>query len=286
MFGNQPFYFALIKKYVSLFGVIFSDIEIVRTVDGTTPDQVIKVPISYAPKDKTVSIIKADPAIKRPFSISLPTMSFEYLGLKYDPTRKLNTLGKTVRISSANTGQTLSYQYNPVPYNFNFELYVYVKNTEDATKIVEQIVPFFTPDWTPSVELIPELGVVLDTPIILTDVRLTDQYEGDFVTRQVLIYTLSFVIKGYLFGPIKDQPVIKFANVSFYVPNSSITEISDAVGNTKPSDRVTIQPGQLANGQPTSNLQLTIPYNNIIANSDFGYCIDVSGILINGNTAG
>jgi len=272
----------------TLFGTVFSDIEIVRTKDGTNPDQIIKVPISYAPKDKTLAIIKADPTIQRQFAIELPSMSFEYTTFKYDPQRKLNTLGKQVQISATGNTRTMSFQYNPVPFNFNFNLYVYVKNTEDGTKILEQIIPFFTPDWTPTVVLIdiPGFKFEADIPIIFTgDVTIEDNYQGDFINRQALIYTLPFIIKGYLFGPVKEQPVIKFANTTFYIPNNAITNIIDAVGNSAPSDRVTVQPGQLANGSPTSNLALTIPYDNIIAGSDFGYCVDDYGIILAGNTA-
>ncbi len=275
-----------------------------RAVDGINPDQILKIPVSYAPKDKMLAIIKSDPTIQRKFAVELPTMSFEYTGFEYDPQRKLNTLGKTVVISTTANTRTLSYQYNPVPYNFNFNLYVYTKDVQDASKIVEQIIPFFTPDWTPTVILVPQLNITMDIPIILKSVQLTDTYEGDFITRQAFVYTLAFTLKGYLFGPIKEQPVIKFANTTFYIvdpanmfantalPDGSntvfgdavlmgladgILPIEDAVGITKPSDRVTIQPGQLANGQPTSNLTLTIPYDNIVAGSDFGYCINIYG---------
>ena len=259
---------------------MFSDVSIIRTLDGTTPTQILKIPISYASKDKMLARITADPNINREFAIQVPTMSFDIVNYQYDASRKLNTLGKTVKRSTTANTATLSRQYNPVPYNFTFNLYIYCKNNEDGTMILEQILPFFTPDWSATVELVPQLGFSTDIPIIHTSISVDDQYTGDFTARKALIYTLSFTMKGYLFGPIKEQKVIKFANATFYIPNSAIVNIADAIGNTAPSDRVTVQPGLLANGSPTSNIALTIPYQQIESNTNFAYIVTTSGIIL------
>ena len=217
-----------------------------------------------------------DPNIDRETAVLLPRMSFEMSSVSYDSSRKLNTLGKVV-VKDVDS-KKLKYQYNPVPYNFDFTLYVYVKNAEDATKIIEQILPFFTPEWTSSVSLIPEMNVTMDIPVTLNNISIEDTYEGDFKTRRALIWTLNFTLKGYIYGPVKKNAVIKFANTTFYIP--TVTNLRDAVGNTTPNDRVTVAPGLDANGNPTSNASISISRDLIEADDDYGFIVDVAGIIL------
>lgn len=275
MFGHT-WYFSTIRKYVILFGTLFNDIHITRTSASGTTTHLLKVPLSYAPKEKMLTRFENDPNIDRETAVLLPRMSFEMNNVTYDSARKLNTLGKVVvKDTSANK---LKYQYNPVPYNFDFTLYVYVKNAEDATKIIEQILPFFTPEWTSTVNLIPEMNVTMDIPVILNNISIEDTYEGDFKERRALIWTINFTLKGYIYGPVKKNAVIKFANTTFYIP--TIENLRDAVGNTSPIDRVTVAPGLDANGNPTSNASISIDRNLIEADDDFGFITDVAGIIL------
>ena len=164
------------RKYVILFGTLFNDIHITRTNSAGVTVDLLKVPLSYAAKEKMLARLENDPEIQRQTAILLPRMSFEMTGLSYDQSRKLNTLGR-IAVKDATNANKLKYQYNPVPYNFDFKLSVYVKNAEDGTKIIEQILPFFTPDWTATVNLIPEMNVHMDIPIILNNVSVEDSYE-------------------------------------------------------------------------------------------------------------
>jgi hypothetical protein len=152
-------------------------------------------------------------------------------------------------------------------------LYVYVKNAEDGTKIIEQILPFFTPEWTVTVRLIQEMNITMDIPVILDDIGIEDSYNGNFQDRRALIWTLEFTVKGYIYGPIKKTAIIKFANTNFYIPSVPDGQLSTAVGNTDPVERVTIRPGLTANGQPTSNLANSISLSEIEADDDFGFII-------------
>lgn len=277
MFGHT-FYFSTIRKYVIYMGTLFNDIHITRTNSSGNTTHLLKIPLSYAPKEKMLTRFEGDPSIDRETALSLPRMSFEMLSLNYDSTRKLNSIG---RVSAKDTdANKLKYQYNPVPYNFDFRLYVYVKNAEDGTKIIEQILPFFTPDWTSTLNLIPEMNVIMDIPVILDNISIEDSYNGSFTDRRALIWTLSFTMKGYLYGPIKKSKVIKFANTSFYIPPGTVTNLRDAVGNTSPNDRVTVAPGLDSNGNPTSNASLSIDRNLIDADDDFGFVTNISGIIL------
>lgn len=277
MFGHT-FYFSLVRKYVILFGTLFNDIHITRTSNSGSTTHLLKVPLSYAPKEKMLTRFENDPNIDRETAVLLPRMSFEMTGMSYDSSRKLNTLGK-IAVKDTNKNK-LKYQYNPVPYNIDFTLYVYVKNAEDGTKIMEQILPFFTPDWTSTVNLIPEMEVMMDIPVILNNISTEDTYDGDFKERRALIWTLNFTLKGYIYGPIKKGAIIKFANTSFYIPDPSISVLSDAVGNSTPNDRVTVAPGLDANGNPTSNASISVDRSLIEADDDFGYVTNISGIIL------
>jgi hypothetical protein len=277
MFG-QTFYFSTIRKYVTLFGTLFNDIHITRTNSNNVTVALMKVPLAYAAKEKVLARVDADPNIDRQTAISLPRMSFEMIDMRYDTSRKLNTIGRTVVKDNTSTSK-LKYQYNPVPYNISFRLYIYVKNAEDGTKIVEQILPFFTPDWTTTVKLIPEMGIIMDIPVVLESVNIEDTYEGNFEQRRALIWTLDFTLKGYIYGPIKKTGIIKFANTNFYIPKVADGELQSAVGITDVSERITVRPGLLANGSPTSNVNASVALTEIEATDDFGYCVSIDTII-------
>lgn len=265
---SQTFYHGHMRKYVILFGTLFNNIYINREKDGTVYDT-IKVPISYGPKDKMLARVDADPELIKPFSIVLPRMSFELSSLSYDPLRKLSSVKRNTVIQNATDSNQLKYVYNPVPYNFNFTLYIAVKNAEDGTRILEQILPYFTPDWTATLNIIPELGIKLDIPTILLDVTSEDSYEGDYVTRRAIIWTLDFTMKGYIYGPVKKSEQIKLANVNLFTSNDITLE---------PEERVSVLPGLLANGTGTTNSSLTIDKSLISANSDFDYIVSYETI--------
>jgi hypothetical protein len=268
LFG-QTFYFDTIRKYVILVGTLFNDIKIVKTDKTGKVTSLVAVPVTYGPKDKMLARITQDPTLSRQTAtFPLPMISFEMGQMKYDGTRKLNTLGKSTVKNDANT---FKYQYNPVPYNIDFKAYVYAKNAEDGTKIIEQILPFFTPDWTTTVKLIPEVEIIMDIPVILNSVNYEDKYDGEFKDRRSIIWTLDLMLKGYIYGPVKKSGIIKFVDTTFYIPSVPDGKLTESVGNTLPAERVTVQPGLTVDGKPTSNINLTIPYNEIEAGDDYGF---------------
>jgi len=165
------------------------------------------------------------------------------------------------------------YQYNAVPVNLSFSLYIYVKDAEDGTKIVEQIVPFFRPDWSAQVNLIPDLDLAFKLPIILNSCKSEDTYDGAFTTRRALIWTLDFTLKGFLFGPIKKAPIIKFANTRFFVGNPTQDE-NDVIST------VVVTPGLLANGEPTPSANASIDPLLIDVDDDWTYALTHSGVIL------
>ena len=273
MFTNEPFYFSSIRKYVILFGTLFNNIKITRTDNTGKVTSLMKVPIGYGPKDKMLTRVIQDPSIDRQAAIQLPIMSFEITGFDYDGDRKRQTVHRIASLDASSPDKN-KYQYSPVPYNIGFSLSIYVKNAEDGTKIVEQILPYFTPDWTTTVNLIPEMDVKLDIPLFLNRVSTDDTYTGDFKDRRALLWNLDFTMKGYLFGPVKKSGVIKYIDVNMYVP--AVEDLLSGVGNSDPVATVAIQPGLLANGSPTTNSSLSIPVNQIKSTDDYGFVIDIT----------
>ena len=188
---------------------------------------------------------------------------------QYDSERKLNTLNRLYKQPSNNgTDDRIAYQYMPVPYNITFQMSIMVKNAEDGTRIIEQILPYFTPDWTPTVNLVPEVGGTFDIPIILNDINVSDTYEGSFEERRAIIWDLTFTLKGYLFGPTKKSGLIKHAQANMRLTDSPTTANASTTANTVV---VTARPGLTANGQPTTDPALTIDYLDIKATDNYGF---------------
>ena len=200
MFGTY-FYHQTSRKMVVAFGSLFNNIEVRRTDSSDAVTEVIKIPLSYGPKDKMLVRISQDPSLNPNVALTVPRMGFELTSMTYDGARKLNTMGRNVK--KGTTG--LKKQYNPVPYNWDFSLYVFVKNAEDGTQILEQILPFFTPDFTVTMTLISGMTVKMDIPLVLNSVTSEDSYEGDFATRRSIIWTLSFLMKGFLYPSVTDN---------------------------------------------------------------------------------
>jgi len=271
----NTYYHGTIRKYIVAFGTLFNDIHINRVNSNNETIQTMKVPLSYGPKEKFLARLEGDPELNRPFSMVLPRMAFELVNISYDPERKLNTLNRNVKQSSSNTSQLL-YQYQPVPYNLGITLDIMAKNNDDATRIVEQILPYFTPQWNLTLNLIPDLGLNVDVPVILNTTSLQDTYEGDFINRRAIVWSLGFTLKAQLFGPVRKSGVIKRVYTNVYVPPGD-TPADEAVG-TPIAERITITPGLLANGSPTANASASIDISLIDANDNYGYIIDFDGI--------
>ena len=214
MFGNH-FYHSTIKRAVSVFGTLFNNISIVRPGGET-----IKVPLAYGPRQKWITRLQQQASLgldgTSRTALSLPRMGFELTSISYDSTRKLTKKTLYKKADTSNPLQ-MQYQYAPAPYDLGFSLSVLVKNTDDGLQIVEQILPYFTPDYTVTIHTVPDMSEKRDVPIILESVTQTDEYEGDFQTRQVLRYDLEFIMKNYIYGPITSSDIIKKANVRTYM---------------------------------------------------------------------
>ena len=217
MLGNRQFYHETIRNIIVGFGTLFNDIHVVRKNNSGVVTQSMKVPLAYGPKQKWLARLDQDAGLDSKVAITLPRMGFEIQNLTYDPARKLNRVQKFKKVkTSASDSNKLDTQFMPVPYNLNIQLYVMAKNSDDALQMVEQILPYFQPDYTLTIKDMPEMGVARDIPIVLNSINYEDSYKGDYAERRAIMYTLDFTTKFYLYGPVTSSKVIKTVQVDQY----------------------------------------------------------------------
>ena len=247
---DQRFYWGTIRKSIVAFGNMFNSITIERRDDAGNIVQVLKVPISYASKQKALARIQQRPNVDdMNVQVIVPRMSFEMTTLNYDFARKISPLQQNRSINS--TVATLDAQYAPTPYNINVQLYVYAKNQDDGLQIIEQILPYFNPDYNLTVKAIPQLGIKNDLPILLDSVSFEDSYEGGFEDQRTIVWTLSFTMKLNFYGPINKQGIIRRV----------ITNTYNDEALTKQQTRYTVEPDPLT-AKPGDDIGFTDSFEN------------------------
>ncbi len=215
------FYHEIIRRTVISFGTLFNEIYIKhKDSDGNNISE-IKVPLAYGPIQKFLARLQQQAELNKPIAMTLPRLSFEMTSIQYDSSRKANI----TQTFKAIDGSNLKKVYLPVPYNIGFQLNLMSKIQDDALQVVEQILPFFQPSFNLTVDLVNSIGEKRDIPVVLDSVSFTDDYEGDFSTRRVLIYTFNFTAKTYLFGPIAESTdgLIRKVQVDYYANNDPAT---------------------------------------------------------------
>jgi len=235
MLNGQTYYHGAIRKTIVAFGRLFSDIKIAREGNDGEIAQTVAVPLAYAPKEKWLVRIDSDPNLKNNTYISLPRLSFEITGYHYDSSRKTNKMNQ---IKCTDTVTTLNPNaksvFSPAPYNIDISLYVLTKTQEDAMQIVEQILPIFNPEYTLSINAVPEMEIVQDIPVILNSISVEDNYDGSFQERRFVVHTLTFTLKTNIYGPVTSGGVILTSNANLSIPGRKYTAVA-----TAPADPVT-----------------------------------------------
>ena len=219
---SNYFYHEILRKTIVAFGTLFNDIQIKHKDNAGDDFSILTVPIAYGPVQKFLARIEQVPDLKKRVAITLPRMSFEMTGISYDSSRKSSTMQTFKALDKSNN--ELTKVFMPVPYNVNFRLSIMSKLNEDALQVIEQILPYFQPHFNLTVDLVSSIGEKRDIPMILERISMDDQYEGDFTTRRVLVYTLDFVAKTYLFGPVgtPNEALIKQVQVDYYTDTNRV----------------------------------------------------------------
>lgn len=250
MFGVY-YYHERIRKSVALFGKLFNDIYIMRKDANDNAMSTIKVPLAYAPKRKYMERLLENPDLTQDtkVAVKLPRMSFEITSMAYDASRQIAKINNLNMPGSSNANRTKFYA--PTPYNIQFQLNVYAKTHDDALQIVEQILPYFAPQYTITIKPLADFPTIKeDVPIVLTGISFTDDYEGSMEQRRTIIYTLDFEMKIQFYGPTSTAKIIREANADIYTigtgPNGTDTYI----------ERITVQPDPL-NVSPDSDYGFT-----------------------------
>ena len=231
----EYFYHEILRRTVIAFGSLFNDITIKHTNNSNQTVSAIKVPLAYGPTQKFLARLNQSPNLSKPVQITLPRMSFEFTGLTYDSSRK-STTTQYFTAKSVADGKEIKKSYLPVPYNMQFELSIMSKLNDDALQIVEQILPYFQPAYTMSVDLVETINEKRDIPVVLENITMQDDYEGDFTTRRVLIYTLRFTAKTYLFGPVSSatKDIIKKASIGYIAGDTTTSPTREIVYSVEP----------------------------------------------------
>ena len=235
---GSTFYHETLRKCIVGFGTLFNDIHIIRKDSSGNTIQSMKVPLAYGAKQKFLTRLREDPSLTKTVAITLPRIGFEIGQIAYDSTRKLNKIQKVKKAGSA--GNKVDTQYMPVPYNIDFELYAMSKNSDDALQIVEQILPYFQPDYTITINDIVQMSSKRDVPIVLTGISYEDNYAGEWTERRAIIYTMSFTAKCYLYGPVISGQVVTKVQVDQYTDSSTAAP--------KREQRLTVTPDPVSAG--------------------------------------
>lgn len=266
-FANH-FYHRLTRKYVAVFGSLFNKITIKRYDKDGVEIQSMPVPLSYGPWQKFLARIQSDPELNRRYATLLPRMSFEIDSIAYDQERRSSQLNK-LTLTDAN-GK--NFVYNPTPYTLNFSLNIIVAHIEDGTQIVEQIIPFFQPGFVSQVHLLEGLDAPVDISVDLVSVSSEDAYDGQYEEVRMIRWTLNFTMRGFYFGPTKTKKVIKFIDVKMKIRERRDFEDKEYLGSL-----ITLQPGLDADGNPTTDIDETILYEEINIDDNWEMLTQIHG---------
>ena len=212
MFGGH-FYHSKTKKAVALFGRLFNNINVIRQNSSGAVISQLKIPLSYAPKQKYLERIRENPNLTddTQVAIKLPRMSFEITSISYDAQRQLAKVGNFNTLSSDGSTSKRQKFFTPVPYSINFQLNAYAKSQDDALQIVEQILPTFNPQYALTIKPFATEYPTFkeDIQVIIQGVSFSDDFEGAMEQRRTIIYTMDFEMKLSYHGPIADTSVIR-----------------------------------------------------------------------------
>ncbi len=241
MFGDH-FYHATMRKSVAIFGTLFNNLKVLRKkADGSVINQV-KVPLAYGPKQKFLARLDQETGFDAPMAIKLPRMAFDITGLSIDSIQKGQKRNKIVEAHASDVGKKKTIKHHTA-YNIEMSLYIMAKNQDDGLQIVEQILPYFSPEYNVTITPVEGFAHKQDVSVILNSVGIDDQYEGDFVERRVLIYQLDFTMKMKFYGPTANQGVIREINIDFHDKDNTsqlFEEMDFTIGSTDTESSFTV----------------------------------------------
>jgi hypothetical protein len=269
MLTDAPFGHDLIRKYVIAFGTLFNNIRIDRANAPGAAADIVGVPLRYSPKQSYRSRLLGDPDLENQVRLNVPAMCFDMGSMNYASERKLNTINRIAAPGTSNS--TLYYTYTPVPYDLSFSLHIFVNNIRDGSSVLEQILPYFTPELTVSLKPDAKVNISQDIPIVLNAVNVEDNFEEGFEATRMIIWSLDFTLRGSFFGPVNETGIISKVFINLH------PDTNTALANNY--EQVYAQPGFTSGGVSTSNVDASVLANTIAANSDWGFATNIYTFL-------
>jgi len=226
MLGTS-FYHGSMRKITIGIGTLFNNIHLRRFDKDDNVVDDIRVATSYASKNRFIAKlreIKGDTKVQT----FIPRIGFTLDGIAYDPSRKINSHGRITTGQPFNP-ETRKHVFNPVPYDLNYTVSVYTKNTEDALQILEQILPYFTPEFNLVFKEIPEIEMIRDVPIIMDGVGIDDMWESqlDEGNLRTIVWDINLTAKAWFYPPVNDQGVIKKVQINHFIMGEEFADDSD-----------------------------------------------------------
>jgi len=139
----------------------------------------------------------------------LPRASLVFESMLRDSVRGQN---KSNKISKVIDGETISFSYNAIPYDYNYSVVIQSRGMNEASMIVEGILSKFNPTYSVRLNEYPLFDEPSTIILNLLDVSFEQEEYSEISTNLVTI-TISLVLKGHVFGPIQDQALIKKFNI-------------------------------------------------------------------------
>lgn len=277
MLGNSPYYRESFNRLSAAFMSLFADISIQKRDAGSNVVKTVPVPIAYGPRQKWLAELQGNPDLNRPVGITLPRIGVEMIGFSYATDRKLNSTNQFSAQTANGDSSSSSFVYVPVPIDIAWRLDIMTNGTDDANQIIEQIVPFFTPEWVNRVKLVDELGIEFNMPVTFQSAALSDSYSnGDNSERRIMVWSLGFSMQAYLIGPPRTSKIIKISKVNLYTGVDANTDWASANSDIKWVYQANTSPGMTANGQPTTDPSQSVDPLTIKATDDWGYAVQIT----------
>ncbi len=236
MFKDKTFYHSHIRKAIIAFGTIFNDINIERKNSAGAIAQTLRVPLAYSTKQKFLTRIARvpDTSTRGEVALTLPRMGFEINGLNYDPGRKVAPINRTRVVGTGDDTSTVRSVFASAPWNMDLALYIFAKNQNDGLNIIEQVLPYFNPDFNVTINDLPEMGIKRNIKITLDNVNYEDEYEGEFANRISVIWTLNFTMRLNFYSHVANVDVIKQAVIDAYNdPELSLDKVALSSGRAR-----------------------------------------------------
>ena len=228
------FYHNTIRKYTASLLDSFNDIYIERT-DVNNNKIYHNVPITFGSKDKAFVFSELDLEQWKAGNYNiLPRMSLSLLSIERDTARNTNRI---ITINKHINGKNVTFQYNAVAYNLNYQLDIATKSLTELSMVLEQVLPYFNPTLNVNIMELDILDEPTSIKIVLSnvDLDLPDSFAMDADLR-IVGSKLSLKLYGNIYLPFSDAATIQ--QVRLYLNKQ---EANEQLGTCDQKEKIEFQ---------------------------------------------